>query len=104
EDRFGPLPEPAQNLLLIVRFKSLALRAGVEAINTLDDEFVLVLDLDAARKRLGPQFHYSLGQKLGEGVRITQRQVRLQRRALGAEWVPVLEEVLEELVESGAAV
>jgi hypothetical protein len=33
-------------------------------------------------------------------VRITQRQVRLQRRALGDRWVTVLEEVLEELAEA----
>lgn len=99
EDRFGPLPEPAQSLLLIVRFKSLAMRAGVEAINTLEDEFVIVLTPDAARQRLGPQFHYDLGKKLGSGVRITQRQVRLRRKPLGTRWVNTLEEVLEELVE-----
>jgi transcription-repair coupling factor (superfamily II helicase) len=100
EDRFGALPQPAQNLLLIVRFKSLALRAGVEAINTVEDEFVIVLSLEAARRRLGPQLHYNLGKKLNEAVRITQRQVRLQRRALGDRWVTVLEEVLEELAEA----
>ncbi len=102
EDRFGPLPDPAQNLLLIVRFKSLALRAGVDAINTLEDEFVIVLNAEAARKRLGPQFHYNMGQRFNEGIRISQRQVRLKRAPLGSTWVAALEEVLEELGESGS--
>jgi transcription-repair coupling factor (superfamily II helicase) len=100
EDRFGPLPQPAENLLLIVRLKSMALRAGVEAINTIDDEFVIVLGSEAARRRLGPQLHYNLGVKLGDNVRVTQHQVRLQRRALGNDWVTVLEDTLEELIEA----
>jgi transcription-repair coupling factor (superfamily II helicase) len=100
EDRFGPLPQPAENLLLIVRLKSMALRAGVEAINTIDDEFVIVLGAEAARRRLGPQLHYNLGVKLGDNVRVTQHQVRLQRRALGNDWVTVLEDTLEELIEA----
>jgi transcription-repair coupling factor (superfamily II helicase) len=102
EDRFGPLPQPAENLLLIVRLKSMALRAGVEAINTIDDEFVIVLGAEAARRRLGPQLHYNLGLKLGDNVRVTQHQVRLQRRALGTSWVKVLEDTLEELIEAAA--
>nr|MBA2676995.1 transcription-repair coupling factor [Ktedonobacteraceae bacterium] len=101
EDRFGPLPDPAQNLLLIVRFKSLALRAGVDAINTLEDEFVIVLNAEAARQRLGPQFHYTMGKRFNEGIRISQRQVRLKRPPLGPGWIAALEEVLEELGESG---
>jgi transcription-repair coupling factor (superfamily II helicase) len=102
EDRFGPLPQPAENLLLIVRLKIMALRAGVEAINTIDDEFVIVLGAEAARRRLGPQLHYNLGIKLGDNVRVTQHQVRLQRRALGNSWVKVLEDTLEELIEAAA--
>jgi transcription-repair coupling factor (superfamily II helicase) len=103
EDRFGPLPEPAENLLRLVRLKSLAVRAGVEAINTLDDEFVIVLHPAAALKRLGPLFHYHMGQRFDEGIRISQHQVRLGRRPLGTAWLPALEEVLEELAESEPA-
>jgi transcription-repair coupling factor (superfamily II helicase) len=40
-DRFGPLPEPAQNLMYQLRLKALARDAGVEAIGVENGRFVL---------------------------------------------------------------
>ncbi len=100
EDRFGALPVPAANLVRIVRFKLLAQQAGVQAINTLEDEIVIVLEARAAVQRLGPALHATLGARLGEAVRLSPHQVRLQRRALGSGWADALERVLEELASA----
>ena len=40
-DRFGPLPEPVENLLYVVRVKVLAVNVGVEAISQEDGQLVL---------------------------------------------------------------
>ena len=44
--------------------EGLALAAGVESIATVEDEFVIVLRPEAARRRLGPRFHDTLGSAL----------------------------------------
>jgi transcription-repair coupling factor (superfamily II helicase) len=92
-DRFGELPEPAEHLLTWLLIKSLALLANVSSVLTTSEEFIVrlpeakLLDRDRLRRhfvrdktiKVGPQF------------------VRLDRRMLGEEWIPKLEELLEVL-------
>ena len=52
EDRFGPLPAPAEALLTIVQLKALCLDAGVESVSTVEDEFVIQLTTKAAGPRI----------------------------------------------------
>ena len=40
-DRFGPLPEPVQTLLYVVRVRALAREAGVQSIQTEDGQIVV---------------------------------------------------------------
>ncbi len=45
EDRFGPLPEPVQNLLYMVKIKVLAMRAQVESIYTQGRQIIIKLQM-----------------------------------------------------------
>ena len=100
EDRFGPLPGPAGMLLTIVQLKGLALQAGVESVSTVEDEFVIQLTAKAAQTRDLAPVHDRLRGQLKEAVRLTPRQVRLQRPRLGARWLDAVRNVLEELGEA----
>ncbi len=51
-DRFGPLPEPAANLLGVIRLKIAARRLGVAAVDVARDELVLTA---AASTRIDPK-------------------------------------------------
>jgi transcription-repair coupling factor (superfamily II helicase) len=100
EDRFGPLPGPAQMLLTIVQLKALCLDAGVESVSTVEDEFVIQLSTKAAQTRNLPPVHDRLRARLKEAVKLTPRQVRLWRPRLGTHWLETVRSVLEELAEA----
>ncbi|MBN1641919.1 MAG: transcription-repair coupling factor [Anaerolineae bacterium] len=88
DDRFGPLPPQAENLLYQLRLKLLALEAQVEAIVAENREIAIrspVLE-DADRT--------ALQQALGERVRVRRREVRLpvgEERVWRAELMRTLE-------------
>lgn len=92
-DRFGPLPEPAVNLLYAVQAKLLSTRAGVAALGVSGDDLVikmhagLVFDRDELAQRFGPV------------LRIGPSQIRLPWRKLGPRWMSLLQSVLEALTE-----
>jgi transcription-repair coupling factor (superfamily II helicase) len=93
EDRFGTPPEEALHLLTWLQIKALALRAHVSSVVTTDDEFVIrqpVMD-QMARERLRRRFGRD------PTVRIGPQFVRLDRQALGANWVEKLSNLLELL-------
>lgn len=93
EDRFGTPPEEALHLLTWLQIKALALRAHVSSVVTTDDEFVIrqpVMD-QMARERLRRRFGRDAT------VRIGPQFVRLNRQALGANWVEKLTNLLELL-------
>jgi transcription-repair coupling factor (superfamily II helicase) len=95
EDRFGPLPEPASNLLEVVRLKGLALAAGVESIRALAEEILLVVP----EERVIPEhLRMRIQRKHRDQLKVTPHQVRIIRSKVGAKWKDVLSEVLEELV------
>ncbi len=90
-DRFGPPPEPAGNLLTWLELKALAMRAGVPAIATGEDEITVRLPAD------GPQDRAALLTLMDEVVRVGPQFIRINRRAAGDTWVERLREVLETL-------
>jgi transcription-repair coupling factor (superfamily II helicase) len=71
EDRFGPLPPQADNLMYQLRLKALALNAGVEAIVAEDRHIAIQSELLAGTDREGLQ------DALGERVHVRRREIRL---------------------------
>jgi transcription-repair coupling factor (superfamily II helicase) len=96
EDRFGPLPEPASNLLEVVRLKGLALAAGVESIRALANEFVLQTPEDLA---IPEPLRMRLQRKYKDLIKVSPHQVRILRAQAGAKWQEVMTGVLEEMGE-----
>ncbi len=100
-DRFGELPEPAEQLLIWLRIKALALAAGVTSVVTTDEEFIVRLPegADGQRARLERRFARS------RGIRIGPQFVRIDRRVHNASgdpaWIEVLCEILGVLGVTG---
>jgi transcription-repair coupling factor (superfamily II helicase) len=85
-DRFGPPPQEAANLLLVVRLRTLARQAGVESIKAHDGQVLLQwlpgLKVDRSRLASSP------------GVKVGTSQVRL---STSKGWLWLLEETLVKL-------
>jgi transcription-repair coupling factor (superfamily II helicase) len=95
EDRFGPLPPQAQNLLYQLRLKLLALDAQVEAIIAENREIaVRSAALEEADRA-------ALQQALGERIRVRRREVRLPV-GQEAKWRAELMRTLEVMRVQGA--
>ncbi len=117
EDRFGPLPETARNLMYLLDIKVLAIRAGVEGIIEQDGEIFLRWPAPTVesemrrqaggrtaaqveRKRPTGRAHVDprrLMKEFGESLRITPNQMRLNARLLKDQWPDRLKALLEEL-------
>lgn len=96
EDRFGQIPEPAANLLEVVRLKGLAITAGVEAIRALASEFVV----QTPEERTIPEpVRMRVQRKFKEMVKVSPHQVRIMRERAGGKWKDILVGVLEEMGE-----
>ncbi len=93
KDRFGPLPEPVENLLYIVKIKVLAARAGVSSVSTQGRQIVIKPQtVDSPLKIRGARGVMS---KYVDGaVKIGATQIKLDTRLLGDKWTEVLEEIL----------
>jgi transcription-repair coupling factor (superfamily II helicase) len=99
QDRFGPLPPPAANLLEVVRLKALALAAGVESIRSPEHEIAI----QTREERAIPQpTRLRLQRKYGDLVKVTPHQVRISRARAGVRWKDILAGVLEEMGEGEA--
>ncbi|MEE8637232.1 MAG: transcription-repair coupling factor, partial [Dehalococcoidia bacterium] len=93
EDRFGPLPQPVQNLLYIVRIKILAARAEVSSVSTQGRQIVVKLQAaDSPLKIRGERG--VMGRYPDAAIKIGATQIKLDTRLLGDGWKVVLEEVL----------
>ncbi len=88
KDRFGPLPEPARNLMLQLRFKMLAREAGVRSIVVENGQLVLRADWLEQMDRA------QLKERLGGLAYAGQREVRLP---VEKGWPARLRKVLEEM-------
>jgi transcription-repair coupling factor (superfamily II helicase) len=90
-DRFGPIPDPVQNLLYQLRVKALALQAGVPAVVTESGQIRIRLAEETALER------YHLQRLLGEEVRVSKTAVWMSREMATRDWQVALVQVLEKL-------
>ncbi len=89
-DRFGPLPQPAENLIYQLRLKVLALQSGVQAISTEEGQAVIkVRDLDRADQE---RLRARLKAQVGNRARVFRREIWLP---LDGNWQENLTTVLE---------
>ncbi|MBE0430663.1 MAG: transcription-repair coupling factor [Dehalococcoidia bacterium] len=93
-DRFGPLPEPVESLLYMVRVKVLASGAGVSSISTQGRHIVLKPREDGIAIPDGIRAGQSLGRHYGASVKIGATQIRLDTRLLGERWRGALLDLL----------
>ncbi len=97
-DRFGPPPEPVENLLYLVRIKVLAVNAGVEAIGIEEGQLLIkcacleTLDRNALQQAL---------EEAGLSARVTRRAIWMEMRD-GAGWQRDLAQALTILREAVA--
>jgi transcription-repair coupling factor (superfamily II helicase) len=70
-DRFGPLPEPAENLLRVIALKLRARRLGVASLELADGELVLTA---GPATQVDPRRLLSLLTQAGGGLRVTPGQ------------------------------
>jgi transcription-repair coupling factor (superfamily II helicase) len=107
QDRFGPLPEPVENLLYIVKIKVLAARAKVSSISTQGRQIVIKpqtdnspLKIRGARpaRRTDSLAGGGVMSKYSDGaVKVGATQIKLDTRLLGDRWTEVLEEILSSI-------
>jgi transcription-repair coupling factor (superfamily II helicase) len=90
-DRFGPIPDPVDNLLYQLRIKSLAMKAGVLAVTTESGQIQIRLPEEGSTSRLHLQRY------LGQKVRVSRKAIWLTRDMPTHEWQVVLVQVLEKL-------
>jgi len=93
QDRFGPLPDPVENLLYMVKIKVLAMRADVSAVSTQGRQIVI-----KPRSDISPLKVRGVGGVMskypGSAVKVGPSQIRLDTRLLGDRWKAVLEDIL----------
>ena len=80
-DRFGPLDEEVENLLVIADLRALAAGLGIESILHTNDSFVIQLRVPVGGARV------ALQRALGSSVSVGNQQLRLPTRQLGAQWL-----------------
>jgi transcription-repair coupling factor (superfamily II helicase) len=90
QDRFGPLPEPVDNLLYIVKIKVLAMRAKVSSISTQGKQIVI----KPQETVIASVAKQSPGKSYDGAVKIGATQIKLDTSLLGDRWTKVLEEML----------
>ena len=87
-DRFGPLPQEVENLLVLTDLRSLAGKVGIESIVHNGDAVVLSLRSPVGGARA------PLQQALGPSANVGNQQVHLPWRRLGEDWLPPLRRML----------
>ena len=96
KDRFGPLPDAAENLLYLVDLKILAGEAGVESITQSGSSVTLALRESAGGARL------ALEKALGPHSRVGNQQVHVRLTGPDEQWRRTLKETVERLKEFGS--
>jgi transcription-repair coupling factor (superfamily II helicase) len=90
-DRFGPIPDPVDNLLYQLRTKVLARKAGVAGITT--EAGQIQIRFPEGNGQALPQ----LQRYLGQGVRVSRKGVWLGRDMTTHDWQVALVQTLEKL-------
>jgi transcription-repair coupling factor (superfamily II helicase) len=90
DDRFGPPPDEVVNLLLQLRLKVVAARAGVKSITLEGGQILLQLSSQADEQSI---------ENLHPAIRLSKRGIWLGRQA-GDSWLEELEELLRRLANA----
>jgi transcription-repair coupling factor (superfamily II helicase) len=90
-DRYGPLPARALELIWLVQLRQLAVKAGVAAVSTTQNEIVLRFAQEQ------PSRLRALETRFAPHVRAGRAYVWLDRVGLGVAWQETLEAVLEAI-------
>ncbi|RPJ31517.1 MAG: transcription-repair coupling factor, partial [Planctomycetaceae bacterium] len=96
QDRFGPLPDEAQNLIFGINLKLIAGRIGVKAISLMEEELAVRLD------NIPLSVRSEIGRRFGPRVKVLPNQVRIPRSP-NLEWMPLLQDVMDYLEEKAKA-
>jgi transcription-repair coupling factor (superfamily II helicase) len=97
EDRFGSLPEMAQNLVYLTSLRQRALEAGVESLAATDHEVIVKFD------RLPALNVSELERAAGTPLKRGSNQLRIPRKASSTAWMTQLYELLAALPPRGQA-
>ncbi len=90
-DRFGPIPDPLDNLLYQLRIKVLATRAQVTAVTTEAGQIrIHIAELEHVDR-------YRLQRYLGDAARVSRKAIWLKRELSTREWQVALVQILEKL-------
>jgi transcription-repair coupling factor (superfamily II helicase) len=90
-DRFGPIPDPVNNLLYQLRVKTLALKASVPAVSTEAGQIKIKIPNNIDKNR----FH--LQRILGNSVRVSKTAIWMPKDIGTHEWQVIVVQVLEKL-------
>jgi transcription-repair coupling factor (superfamily II helicase) len=90
-DRYGELPEAALNLIYLVQLKLLAASANIAKISADGDQVVIQLSGD---RRVDAA---SLQRRFGSLVLAGRSQARLSREKAGANWLAILQDVVDSM-------
>jgi len=90
KDRFGTLPQPVENLLYVVKIKSLAMKAKVSSISVQGKQIV-IKPLETV---IASEAKQSLSRSYDGAVKVGITQIKLDTRLLGDRWMEVLEDML----------
>jgi transcription-repair coupling factor (superfamily II helicase) len=90
-DRFGPPPEPLENLLLLVDLRVLAVAVGIQSVVYKGGVVVLELKNSASGARV------PLQRALGPSVSVGNRQIRVPIHQLDRGWLSQLIRVVERI-------
>ncbi|MCL4509050.1 MAG: transcription-repair coupling factor [Chloroflexi bacterium] len=97
-DRFGPLPEPADNLITIVEVKARAAVLGIPLVTVKDGELTVKLPSEGILSRSAIYRTY------GAAVKLTPSQLRLPLKVLGNDWIHEVPRLLDRLASRPVAV
>ena len=92
-DRFGPLPWPALNLMLVLRIKVSAQKAGVESLERGESHVLLRMREEVGGARV------ALHKALGGRANVGNQQIRLKVGPQMDEWEEPLKRALEQLAQ-----
>jgi len=90
-DRFGPPPEPVENLLTIIELKGMAIALGIPSVTVVENELTVKLPPNRQLTRS------ALYRAYGSALRLTPNQLRLPIAKLGEHWPGKVKDLLTML-------
>ncbi len=88
-DRFGPLPQDTENLLILADLRALAGLAGIESVVHQGESINLALGVPVGGARV------PLQKALGPAARVGNQQIQLSMRQMGENWMSRLTMVIQ---------